>query len=44
MSQLSIPSFDSPLMLRDSRGRYRQASADQILKPRAGHRPEDAAR
>ncbi|EMC4330751.1 DNA repair protein RadC [Cronobacter sakazakii] len=32
MSQLSIPSFDSPLMLRDSRGRYRQASADQILE------------
>ncbi len=32
MSQLSIPSFDFPLMLRDSRGRYRQASADQILE------------
>ncbi|ABX16004.1 MULTISPECIES: RadC family protein [Burkholderiaceae] len=32
MSQLSIPSFDAPLMLRDSRGRYRQASADQILE------------
>ena len=32
MSQRSIPSFDSPLMLRDSRGRYRQASADQILE------------
>ena len=32
MSQLSIPSFDSPLMLRDSRWRYRQASADQILE------------
>ena len=32
MSQLSIPSFDSPLMLRDSHGRYRQASADQILE------------
>ncbi|EPK7593155.1 MULTISPECIES: RadC family protein [Pseudomonadota] len=32
MSQLSLPSFDSSLMLRDARGRYHPASADQILE------------
>lgn len=31
MSQLS-PSFDTPLMVRDGRGRYRPADADQILE------------
>ncbi|MGB3291118.1 MAG: DNA repair protein RadC [Burkholderiaceae bacterium] len=33
MSQLSfLPSLDSPLMVRDGRGRYRPASDDQILE------------
>ena len=31
MSQLSL-SLDTPLMVRDSRGRYRPADADQILE------------
>ncbi|WP_028731125.1 DNA repair protein RadC [Pandoraea sp. E26] len=32
MSQLSFSSFDSPLMVRDSRGRYHPASGDAILE------------
>ncbi len=32
MSQLSFPSFDSPLLVRDSQGRYLPASADDILE------------
>ncbi|MEN1669020.1 DNA repair protein RadC, partial [Pseudomonas aeruginosa] len=31
MSQLSL-SLDTPLMVRDGRGRYRPADADQILE------------
>lgn len=32
MSQLSFPSFDSSLMVRDAQGRYLLATADQILE------------
>jgi len=32
MSQLSFPSFDSTLMVRDAQGRYLPASADDILE------------
>jgi DNA repair protein RadC len=32
MSQLSFPSFDSTLMMRDAHGRYLPASADDILE------------
>ncbi|MBR7896926.1 RadC family protein [Burkholderia multivorans] len=32
MSQLSLPSFNFELMVRDARRRYRPASADQILE------------
>lgn len=32
MSQLSLSSFDSVLMVRSARGRYQPASADQILE------------
>ncbi|WP_368994573.1 DNA repair protein RadC [Citrobacter freundii] len=32
MSQLSFPSFDSSLMVRDAHGRYLPASADDILE------------
>jgi DNA repair protein RadC len=31
MSQLSFSSFDSILLVRDAKGRYLPASADQIL-------------
>jgi len=32
MSQLSFPSFDSALMVRDQQGRYHVATTDQILE------------
>jgi len=32
MSQLSFPSFDSALMVRDPQGRYQAATTDQILE------------
>lgn len=32
MSQLSFPSFDSCLLVRDAHGRYLPASADDILE------------
>jgi len=32
MSQLSFPSFDSALMVRDQQGRYQVATTDQILE------------
>ncbi|EPW8850009.1 JAB domain-containing protein [Pseudomonas aeruginosa] len=32
MSQLSFSSFDAALMVRDSKGRYQPATADQILE------------
>lgn len=32
MSQLSFPSFESALLVRDAHGRYLSASADDILE------------